>query len=62
MRAGEIVGLVGENGSGKSTLMKVLVGYLAADSGQVERTECFGTARAWRSARDDGRRYHTNIR
>jgi ABC-2 type transport system ATP-binding protein len=33
---GEIVGLVGENGSGKSTLMKILVGALAADSGQVK--------------------------
>jgi len=42
MRAGEIVGLVGENGSGKSTLMKVLVGDLAADSGHVERTDSFG--------------------
>lgn len=34
--AGEVVGLVGENGSGKSTMMKVLVGDLAADHGQVE--------------------------
>ncbi len=42
MQAGEIVGLVGENGSGKSTLMKVLVGDLAADSGQVDRTDSFG--------------------
>lgn len=42
MRSGEIVGLVGENGSGKSTLMKVLVGDLSADTGQVERTESFG--------------------
>jgi ABC-2 type transport system ATP-binding protein len=32
---GEVVGLVGENGSGKSTLMKILVGALAADSGEV---------------------------
>lgn len=42
MGVGEIVGLVGENGSGKSTLMKVLVGDLPADSGQVERAEGFG--------------------
>ena len=42
MDAGEIVGLVGENGSGKSTLMKVLAGDLAADSGQVDRTDSFG--------------------
>jgi ABC-2 type transport system ATP-binding protein len=34
--SGEVVGLVGENGSGKSTLMKIVVGALAADSGQVE--------------------------
>lgn len=34
--AGEVVGLVGENGSGKSTLMKILVGALAADAGQVQ--------------------------
>ncbi|MGE0796328.1 MAG: ATP-binding cassette domain-containing protein [Microbacteriaceae bacterium] len=33
--AGEVVGLVGENGSGKSTLMKILVGALDADAGQV---------------------------
>lgn len=31
----EVVGLVGENGSGKSTLMRILVGDLAADAGQV---------------------------
>ena len=34
--AGEVVGLVGENGSGKSTLMKILVGALAADSGEMK--------------------------
>jgi len=33
--AGEVVGLVGENGSGKSTLMKILVGAITADSGEV---------------------------
>jgi ABC-2 type transport system ATP-binding protein len=38
VRAGEVVGIVGENGSGKSTLMKVLVGALDADDGTVERT------------------------
>jgi ABC-2 type transport system ATP-binding protein len=37
LRAGEIVGIVGENGSGKSTLMKLLVGALAPDSGTVQR-------------------------
>ncbi|MCH7230569.1 ABC transporter ATP-binding protein [Glycomyces sp. L485] len=35
VRAGEVVGLVGENGSGKSTFMKILVGGLAADVGTV---------------------------
>ena len=42
LRAGEVVGLVGENGSGKSTLMKILVGALAADSGTVTRTGRLG--------------------
>ncbi|MDQ2756679.1 MAG: ATP-binding cassette domain-containing protein [Actinomycetota bacterium] len=38
----EVVGLVGENGSGKSTLMKILVGALAADQGQVTRSGRLG--------------------
>lgn len=35
LRPGEVVGLVGENGAGKSTVMRILVGDLAADSGEV---------------------------
>lgn len=42
LQAGEIVGLVGENGSGKSTLMKILVGALAPDAGEVERAARLG--------------------
>jgi ABC-type multidrug transport system ATPase subunit len=42
LRAGEVVGLVGENGSGKTTLMKVLVGLLAADRGTVVHTGRLG--------------------
>lgn len=31
-----VVGLIGPNGAGKSTLMKIITGYLTADSGYVE--------------------------
>ena len=37
LRAGEVVGLVGENGSGKSTVLQILVGALTADAGVVTR-------------------------
>ncbi|MDR5589513.1 gliding motility-associated ABC transporter ATP-binding subunit GldA [Christiangramia sp. SM2212] len=33
---GEIVGFLGPNGAGKSTLMKILTGYLTADSGEAK--------------------------
>ena len=35
VRGGEIVGLLGPNGSGKSTLMRVVVGLLRPDEGEV---------------------------
>ena len=35
VKEGEIVGLLGPNGAGKTTLMKIMAGYLQADSGQV---------------------------
>lgn len=34
--AGEIMGLVGVNGAGKSTTIRILMGLIAADSGEVE--------------------------
>lgn len=34
VRAGEVVGLVGDNGAGKSTLVKVMAGNLAPDTGE----------------------------
>ncbi|HTJ91941.1 MAG TPA: sugar ABC transporter ATP-binding protein [Pararobbsia sp.] len=35
LRAGEVLGLVGQNGSGKSTLMKMLAGLQGPDSGEI---------------------------
>ena len=35
IRAGEVLGLLGENGAGKSTLMNVLSGLYRSDSGVI---------------------------
>ena len=47
--AGTLHGLLGENGAGKSTLMKVLSGFIEADSGTITLE---GTQLALRSPRD----------
>lgn len=36
LRHGEITGLVGENGNGKTTLLRILVGELKTDSGEIK--------------------------
>ena len=36
VRAGEVVGLIGENGAGKSTLMRILAGVYQPDAGSLE--------------------------
>lgn len=35
VKSGMILGILGENGAGKSTLMKVLTGFIQADSGDI---------------------------
>ena len=35
LRAGDVLGLLGENGAGKTTLMNILFGAYAADSGSI---------------------------
>jgi ABC-2 type transport system ATP-binding protein len=42
VRAGELVGLVGENGPVKSTLMQIVVGLLKRDDGELERPQRVG--------------------
>lgn len=49
VRAGEVVGLVGDNGAGKSTLVKALSGAHLPDSGEILLD---GVARRWKSPHD----------
>src|SRR6187431_2144379 len=35
VRAGEVLGLIGDNGAGKSTLVKILSGFHRPDSGRI---------------------------
>ena len=35
VRPGEVYGFVGANGAGKTTAMRIMLGVLAADSGEV---------------------------
>lgn len=44
IRAGERLALVGPNGSGKSTVIRLLVGLLSPDEGEVHRTVRIGIA------------------
>ena len=36
LNVGEVIGFLGPNGAGKSTTMKMLTGFLEADSGSIE--------------------------
>ena len=49
VRAGEVIGLVGDNGAGKSTLVKVLSGAHQPDSGEIFLD---GEQRHWKSPHD----------
>jgi len=35
VKSGTVQGILGENGAGKSTLMKILSGFIQADSGDI---------------------------
>lgn len=50
VRAGERVALLGHNGAGKSTLMKIILGLIAADRGEVRIMGATPGSRAARQA------------
>lgn len=54
LRAGEILGLVGENGAGKSTLIKILSGVHQTDSGRISISGVPVEFRSPRQALDAG--------
>jgi len=54
LRAGEVLGLIGDNGAGKSTLIKCLSGIHAPDSGTIEIRGREVSLRSPQQARDDG--------
>jgi ABC-type sugar transport system ATPase subunit len=54
IRAGEVLGLVGDNGAGKSTLVKILSGTYQADSGTIWLGDQQVHSLTPRSARDHG--------
>ena len=37
--ADERIGLIGRNGTGKSSLLKVIVGFIELDDGEVQRSD-----------------------
>ena len=43
---GEVFGFVGRNGAGKTTAIRIVLGVLAADAGEVApvRVSCYGAA------------------
>lgn len=47
LRAGEITGIIGRNASGKTTLLRIIMGELLPDTGQVEYPMLTRNGRGW---------------